>query len=89
MVNPGIGGLKKCSDMKLSPFDGQLYVASEESGEVLKYDTSTGNFLGVFASMAMGFHPNGLLFMDDILLVSSHSPPRIYRFSALTGYVVL
>jgi len=48
-IPSGSGGLDKPTDMTLGP-DGRLYVASQETDEVLVYDQLSGAFLGDFVS---------------------------------------
>lgn len=46
--------------------DGDLYVTSLLTNEVLKYDPATGNFLGVFVPSTAGLNgPVGLVFGPD------------------------
>jgi WD40 repeat protein len=80
--------------------DGALYVSSQNSSQVLKYNLSTGAFLGVFASGApLGAPhagPSGLVFgPDGNLYVSQHDTDAsgdhagmVLRYDGTTGAFV-
>ncbi|MFG0317965.1 MAG: hypothetical protein ACF8XB_11875 [Planctomycetota bacterium JB042] len=69
--------------------DGDLYVASFETDQVLRYDGTTGAFVGVFVAAGAGglngpdagmtFHPDGTL------LVPSFWSNRVLRFDPTSG----
>ena len=71
-VPSGSGGLEGAFNM-ITGADGDLYVSSFDSSEVLRYDGDTGSFLEVFASGGSLDRPQGLLFDDagNLLVVSS------------------
>jgi streptogramin lyase len=70
-VTPGSGGLSAPQDLTFGP-DGDLYVASRDSSNVLRYDGATGDFLGVYASGGglgathhVNFRPDGDLYVTS------------------------
>lgn len=74
-VPNGVGGMNQPAGIEIGP-DGALYVASNEMGApnltaVLRYDASTGAFLGQFGGLRTGstsgitFGPNGNLFVAN------------------------
>jgi hypothetical protein len=67
-VTPGSGGLSLARDIAFGP-DGFLYVVSEGTSAVLRYDPTTGAFVNTFlASGAGGLSaPRGLAFRTDAL----------------------
>ncbi|MFK7779371.1 MAG: GEVED domain-containing protein, partial [Gimesia sp.] len=88
-VIPGSGGLDVPSGIVFGP-DGNLYVASSDTGEILRYDGQTGAIIGsgVFASGSglveprfIAFGPDGDLYVAD----SGFLRDRILRFDGLTG----
>jgi serralysin len=68
------GGLIRPYGIAFGP-DGNLYVASFLSDQILRYDGRTGDFIDVFAQgngESGGLNgPNGLLFIDDSLYVTT------------------
>ncbi|MGG6242488.1 hypothetical protein ACQ4N7_28060 [Nodosilinea sp. AN01ver1] len=68
------GGLIRPYELAFGP-DGNLYVASFLSDQILRYDGETGAFLDVFAEgngLAGGLNgPDGLLFINDSLYVTT------------------
>jgi sugar lactone lactonase YvrE len=74
--------------MAFDPSGSYLYVASNSSGQVLKYNAQTGAFVGVAASagvsgpMDVAFGPN-----DGLLYVLSSGNNRIMRFTESGAYV--
>jgi DNA-binding beta-propeller fold protein YncE len=66
--------------------DGDLFVASQDTDEILRYDGKTGESLGVFASGATLYGPFELRFRDDgKLYVSNFWGQNIATFDAQTG----
>jgi DNA-binding beta-propeller fold protein YncE len=51
---PSGGGLNAPSGMAFSPADGDLYVASRLTSQILKYDGKTGAFIKVFIAQGVG-----------------------------------
>ena len=71
-----------------------LYVASERTGQVLRYDGQTGAFLNAFATTGTTLGPLWLAFGGDGLLYTSvrantvDSNTNILRFNETTGAIV-
>lgn len=91
LIPVGRGGLADPDTMIIGP-DRRLYVTSGAevtNSAVLRYDASTGAFLGVFAS-GHGLHrPYGIAFGDDgLVYVASFLSDEIFRFDAQTGAFV-
>lgn len=90
-ISAGSGGLVAPDSLVVGP-DGALYVSSGDSPEnsaVLRYDGSTGNAVGSFASGNGLVRPYGLAFgPDNRLYVSSFLSDQILRFDARTGAFV-
>ena len=78
----GSGGLNIVDGLAFGP-NGNLFVSSSSSGEVLQYDGTTGASLGVFSSVngaqSLAFGPDGNLY------VTSTSSNNIQRFDGVTG----
>jgi hypothetical protein len=92
-VAPGSGGLINARDIAFGP-DGYLYVASEGTGSVLRYDPVTGASAGTFITSGEGGleSARGLLFNNGYLYVTStHTTTTgpgydsVLRFDATTG----
>ena len=81
------GGLAWAHQLKFGP-DWNLYVASSQTNQVLRYDGQTGAFLDVFVQAgAQGLQfPVGLAFgPDGHLYVGSFGNDRILRYDGVTG----
>jgi hypothetical protein len=81
------GGLLDPTGITFGP-DGQLYVSSLNTGEILRYEAQSGVFLGVFVLAADGgleapgqlaFGPDGQLYVSDL---RTHA---ILRYDGKTG----
>jgi DNA-binding beta-propeller fold protein YncE len=82
------GTLNFTKDMAIGP-DGSLYVANRGACNILRFNATTGEYLGVFATspphglavdaQAIEFGPDGNLY------ISSYGDGRIYRYSGSTG----
>lgn len=92
-VSPGSGGLNGARDIAFGP-DDYLYVVSEGTDAVLRFDPDTGEFTGeLVASGAGGLDaPRGLTFQDGYVYVTSVGTETasvgkdsVLRFDAVTG----
>lgn len=77
---PGAGGLLHATGIAFGP-DGALYVGSSGSGQVLRYDGATGEFLDAFVSggplerpFSLVFGPGGDLFVSSGATVLRFAP---------------
>lgn len=90
-VAKGAGGLSHPDSMVIGP-DDALYIASGdtvESSAILRFNVTTGDPLGKFASGGGLFRPYGLAFgPDDKLYVASFLTDEILRYDAKTGAFV-
>jgi sugar lactone lactonase YvrE/subtilisin-like proprotein convertase family protein len=85
----GSGGLSGPGGLVVGP-DGNWYVSSSNSNQVLRYDP-TGAFLGAFVSAGSGglVKPTGLAFgPDGALYVSSTGTDQVLRYKGTTGAFV-
>lgn len=82
------GGLDAPIDAVVSPHDGNLYVASRATSEILRYDGTTGEFIDAFVTAGNGglnapaqilFGPNGDLY------VASTNTDSVLRYDGLSG----
>jgi sugar lactone lactonase YvrE len=83
-VDVGSGGLIGPRGLVFGP-DGNLYVSSYNTGQVLRYDGTTGVFIDVFASGGGLANPQGLTFGPDgnlYVAKADPSPPTILRYDA-------
>ncbi len=86
LVPAGSGGMHSSFGMTLGP-DGNLYVASDlGDNRVLKFNSSSGEYLGMFASLPgtsdtydLVFGPDGNLYVSDSL------SSKVLRFDGTTG----
>jgi hypothetical protein len=90
-VSSGSGGLDEARMLAFGPY-GDLYVVSEMSREVLRYDGTTGNYESTLVTSGSGglHHPKGLLFHEGYLYVTCNRDiegglDAILRFDAITG----
>jgi streptogramin lyase len=93
LIPNGTGGLQNTRGITFGP-GGDLFVTSQGTtgaGEVLRYNSSTGAFLGVFATTAdtdpfgLRFGPDGSLYVANIL---SNSVSRFSSSGTLLGTFV-
>ncbi|WP_417388924.1 GEVED domain-containing protein [Gimesia sp.] len=89
-VIPGSGGLKIPNGIAFGP-DGDLYVASSGTGQILRYDGDTGAVVGsgVFASLGSLSQPRFITFGPDgnLYVGTTGLQKRIYQIDFLTGAV--
>jgi hypothetical protein len=84
------GGLNNATAMAWGP-DGNLYVGSLNTNQVLRFDGTTGAFLGTFLDASTGLVADapfmqGLQFRPDgKLYVLSRTTAEVQRFDAATG----
>ncbi|MCZ6702248.1 MAG: hypothetical protein O6940_04315 [Ignavibacteria bacterium] len=71
--------------------DGHLYVSGRGNSSILKYDRSTGEFIGNFTTGYQLDNPTKMTFgTDDYLYVSQwgNQQNKVVRFNSLTGEFV-
>jgi sugar lactone lactonase YvrE len=86
-IAAGSGGLVDPDDLTFGP-DGNLYVSSgtNTGGQILRYNGSTGAFIGVFAQGNGLMRPYGNAFgPDGNLYVASFRSDKIMKFNGTTG----
>lgn len=60
----GQNGLQTPQGIAIGP-DGLLYVVGQDSGNILKYNATTGAFVGQLISLAANRDPDGIAFGPD------------------------
>ena len=84
-IAPRSGGLKAPTAVRVGPL-GLIYVSSSGTNQVLKYDPTTGAFLGVAASGSGLSAPDGIAFdAAGTLYVSSRSSDQVLAYNPATG----
>ncbi len=84
-VAAGAGGLRAPTGLTFGP-DGNLYVSSSGTNQVLRFDGQTGAFLDVFVSDSALVQPFSVIFgPDGNLYVSSGARGVVLRFDGRTG----
>jgi len=86
-VTAGSGGLNDPYDLLFAP-DGNLYVSSYQTDEVLRYDGITGAFIDAFVTAGSGGlnGPTGVSFAPDgNLYVSSYKNDKVKRYEGPFG----
>jgi hypothetical protein len=66
--------------------DGMLYVVSEENGRILRYRTSTLEFVDTFIETGTGFAPTGIAFgPDGDVYVAGYQADSVRRYDGQSG----
>lgn len=79
------GRIRGAQAVRLGP-DGLLYVASEETDQILRYDPKTLAYVDVFVNESQGFHPTAFSFAPDgDLYVAGFEVNKINRYDGHTG----
>jgi hypothetical protein len=78
------GGLNRSTGMTWGP-DGNLYVGSGGTNQVLRFNGSTGAFLGTFIDGVDSPAFEGLIFRPDALYVLSRNAATVQRFDPTSG----
>lgn len=82
-VSSGAGGLAGARSPTFGP-DGNLYVSSVLTNQVLKFDGTSGDALGVFIDDHLD-KPAGIQFRDGSVYVANSASKNVVRFDANTG----
>jgi hypothetical protein len=83
-ITPGSGGIGTVFEFTFGP-DGNFYTSDVNNDRVVRFNGSTGAFLGTFASVD---NPRGLTFGNDgnlYVIASIGNVPRVDRFNGTTG----
>lgn len=84
IVTSGAGGLKQPQGIQFGS-DGNLYVASAGSNQILKYN-SNGQSLGVFSELPKGCYPSDIVFgPDGNLFVACEHISKVIALNANSG----
>lgn len=89
-VSDGSGGISTPRNLIFGP-DGNLYVGSVDTGEILRYDGETGAFLDAFVTGGGNLQePGGLQFnpADGDLYVADVAGNQVHRFDGQSGAYV-
>ena len=78
------GGLHNGGDLRFRP-DGSLYVTSRASGQILRYDAQTGDFLDVFIDDGPGTPFEMEFTADGDLFVTEYSANTVNHYDGQTG----
>ena len=71
-------------DLEFGP-DGNLYVSSHYTNQILRFDGTTGEFIDIFASGGGLDRPFGLDFHNGYLYVGSHYDGQLLRYNSTNG----
>ena len=83
-VTAGSGGLSSAADVVFGR-DGNLYVTSYNTDQVLRYNGTTGAFIGAFATGTLD-GPTALAFgTDGHLYVGDWFGGKVYKFDGISG----
>ncbi|MCP3962133.1 MAG: DUF11 domain-containing protein [bacterium] len=85
-VTSGSGGVVSPEGLTFGP-DGNLYVVSRDTNQVLRYNGATGVFSGIFVDVAGGLSlARGLVFgPDGNLYVCNQGTGQVRRYNGTTG----
>ncbi len=66
--------------------DGKLYVVSEETGKILRYDAESLDFVDIFIDTGTTFHPTSLAFAPNgDLYIGGFNADEVRRYDGRTG----
>ncbi|MCG8408990.1 MAG: M12 family metallo-peptidase [Phycisphaerales bacterium] len=86
-VAPGVGGLDEPAGLTFGP-DGNLYVSSSLTDNVLRYNGATGAFINIFASGGGLTAPFGLTFGPNGNLFVTAGDHEVFEYNGLSGAFV-